>query len=67
MKPAMSVLRRRQPIVPERTWGDTRTSPLGNLGRRHLHVTLPFVAHCNCIGYLYNTRPGYRPHLPLST
>src|SRR5262249_8849135 len=26
----------------------------------------PFVAHGNCIGFLYSARPGYRPHLPLS-
>ena len=37
------------------------------LDSRHLGVTLPFVAHCNCIGFLYSARPGYRPHVPLST
>src|SRR5262245_41801370 len=34
---------------------------------RHRSATLPFVAHCHCIGFLYSARPGYRPHLPLST
>jgi carbonic anhydrase len=33
----------------------------------HLRATLPFVAHYNCIGFLYSARPGYRPHCPLST
>ena len=37
------------------------------LDGRHLSATLPFVAHCNCIGFLYSARPGYRPHLLLST
>jgi len=34
------------------------------LDGRHLSATLPFVAHGNCIGFLYSARPGYRPHLP---
>ena len=34
---------------------------------RHLRAPLPFVAHGNCIGFLYSARPSYRPHLPLST
>src|SRR5215510_14512702 len=37
------------------------------LDGRHLSAALPFVAHCNCIGFLYSARPGYRPHFPLST
>src|SRR5215475_6203635 len=37
------------------------------LDGRHLRATFPFVAHCNCIGFLDSARPGYRPHLPLST
>ena len=37
------------------------------LDGRHLSATLPFVAHCNCIGFLDSARPGYRPHLLLST
>jgi len=37
------------------------------LDGRHLRATLPFVAHCNCIGFLDSARPGYRPHFPLST
>jgi len=50
-----------------RTWGDTRTSLLAILDGRQLGAPLPFVAHCNCIGFLYSVSPGYRPHLPLST
>jgi hypothetical protein len=36
---------------------------------QHLGVgqQYPFVAHCNCIEFLYSARLGYRPHLPLST
>ena len=34
------------------------------LDGRHRSATLPFVAHYNCIGFLYSARPGYRPHLP---
>jgi hypothetical protein len=41
--------------------------PWAILNGRHLSATLPFVAHCNCIGFLYGARLGYRPHLPLST
>jgi hypothetical protein len=37
------------------------------LDGRHLGATLPFVAHCNCIGFLYSARPGYRLHPHLST
>jgi len=37
------------------------------LDSRHPGVTLPIVAHGNCIGFLYSAKPGYRPPLPLST